>query len=227
MSRTPFSHILLVEDEPHLGVALEVALRPMAERLTRAMDLAEAARVIRDSTPDLVVLDRGLPDGDGLDLCKSIRNDGFEGAVLILTAAGDVYDRVAGLKSGADDYLAKPFAWEELEARIQALSRRARIHSATSSEWELDSARLRIHGPKGWEELTPLEFRLAERLIRADGAIVSRDDLLREVWGFTLLPRTRTVDYFLGRLRKRFEQDTDAPRYFLTVRGAGYRFSRT
>lgn len=225
-----FQHILLVEDELHLGIALEVALKPHAARLSRAKRLSEARDQIALDSPDLIVLDRGLPDGDGLDLCGELRQANFTGSIFVLTAAGEVNDRVTGFRSGADDYLGKPFSWDELEGRILALARRQRAHAPAASPstvtWTLDAPRLRILGPRGWEELTPLEFRLAEKLIHAEGAIISREDLLREVWGFTLVPQTRTVDHFLGRLRKRFEENTDLPRHFLTVRGAGYRFSR-
>ncbi len=145
-------------------------------------------------------------------------------------------DRVTGLTAGADDYLPKPFSWQELEARIRVLARRREGFSISQAGganpeitknplWLLDEGRLRVFGPRGWVMLTPLEFKLAARLIRAGGEIVTRDDLLKNVWGFTLLPKTRTVDHFLGRLRKLFEANPEQPRHFLTVRGAGYRFT--
>jgi DNA-binding response OmpR family regulator len=123
-----------------------------------------------------------------------------------------------------------------LAARIEALTRRTRIPKTdakpneTSSGadpklWTCEEKRLRIRGPRGWVELTPLEYKLAQHLIGAQGEIVTREALLKQVWGFTLLPKTRTVDHFLGRLRKAFETNPEEPKHFLTVRGAGYRFN--
>ena len=143
--------------------------------------------------------------------------------------------RVVGLNQGADDYLPKPFSWDELEARIRAFLGRFPMRPAAADHaeppnpalacWKLDEYRLRIQGPRGeWIDLTPLEYKLASRLIGASGTIVTRDRLLKDVWGFTLLPKTRTVDHFLGRLRKHFEENPETPKHFITVRGAGYRF---
>ena len=221
-----FSSAILVEDEKNIAAALKVALRKLGIPSQHASTLKEARAMIAISKPDFILLDRALPDGDGVSLCASLRKDGFTGMILILTAASDLADRVLGLNQGADDYLPKPFSWEEFEARVLALSRRFVPPKAisTSNTWTVDEDRLKIEGPRGWVVLTPLEFRLALRLIRAKGAIVSRDDLLKDVWGFTLLPKTRTVDHFLGRLRKHFEENSDQPRHFITSRGAGYRF---
>ena len=230
MSETKiFGSALLVEDEKNIATALKIALRKLDIPAQHASTLKEARSLLEASKPELVLLDRALPDGDGITLCASLRKEGFKGMILMLTAAGDLADRVSGLNEGADDYLPKPFSWEEFEARVRALSRRFTPASkpgagATSEKWEIDENRLRIQGPKGWTQLTPLEFRLAHRLIEAQGSIVGRDELLKDVWGFTLLPKTRTVDHFLGRLRKHFEDNPEDPRHFLTVRGAGYRF---
>lgn len=226
-----FVRALLVEDEPALAAALKIALgRFKIPEILHATTLADARKALEASPCDLLILDRNLPDGDGLELCDELRKDGYRGTILCLTAKGEPDDRIAGLDSGADDYLPKPFHWEELAARLRALARRRDPEAARSITeppklWKLDSARLKILGPKGWVELTPLEFKLATHLIQAGGAIVSREELLKEVWGFRFLPKTRTTDYFLGRLRKYFETNPDEPRHFLTVRGAGYRFS--
>ena len=231
MSTPPFASALYVEDEPSLATALEIALKKLGINAVHASTLRAARAQYELKIPDFVLLDRALPDGDGLDFCVWLRESGFKGVILILTAAGETSQRVEGLNVGADDYLPKPFSWEELEARIRALARRLPQSPPPTASinieiWKLDPDRLRIFGPRGWIELTQLEFKLAAKLIDAQGAIISRDELLKSVWGFSLLPKTRTVDHFLGRLRKYFERNAEDPKHFLTVRGAGYRFER-
>lgn len=230
MSAAVFDTALLVEDEPNLATSLTVALKKLGISVSHVSTIEAAEAFIKQNSPSLVVLDRNLPDGDGLSLCKDLRaSRSFPGMILMLTARGETADRVSGLNAGADDYLAKPFSWSELEARVRALFRRAIPLSANAVEdqlWHFDEGKLRLLGPNGWITLTPLEYKLAHKLIAAKGSIVSREDLLKNVWGFTLLPKTRTVDHFLGRLRKYFELNADDPKHFLTVRGAGYRFER-
>jgi len=231
----PFTNALLVEDEVNLATTIEVALKKLGIIVEHVSTIEEARKRIKANPPALLVLDRTLPDGDGLTLCSDIRSD-FNGIILMLTARGEVRDRVQGLHAGADDYLPKPFSWAELEARVIALSRRQTQVAAVETvpqAWAIDPDRLRVLKPASastgteWVVLTPLEFKLASHLISAKGAIVTREDLLKDVWGFTLLPKTRTVDHFLGRLRKYFEENPEDPKHFLTVRGAGYRFERS
>ena len=223
--QVPFQSALLVEDEPHLLVALKVAFRKLNIRTHTAQTLADAKRIVSANPPELLLLDRTLPDGDGFAFCSTLRESGYTGTILILTASGHTEDKVEGLNRGADDYLAKPFSWEELEARIRALGRRRFQPMPESSPlWKIDTPRLRIHGPKGWVQLTALEFKLAQTLIQSSGKIISRADLLKDVWGFHFLPQTRTVDFFLSRLRKHFEPNPEKPKHFLTVRSVGYRF---
>jgi DNA-binding response OmpR family regulator len=224
-----FTNALLVEDESNIAITLKVALTKLGIEVTHVTTLEDADKYLRENSPALILLDRTLPDGDGLSLCKRLRSQAssFSGMIMMLTARGEVLDRVGGLNAGADDYLAKPFSWAELEARIRALYRRASPDTEIRSEaqlWRMDEGKLRVLGPNGWITLTPLEFKLAGKLIDAGGSIVTREELLKDVWGFTLLPKTRTVDHFLGRLRKYFEVNADEPKHFLTVRGAGYRF---
>jgi DNA-binding response OmpR family regulator len=229
-----FFSALLVEDEAHLAKALKIAFRKLGIEVRTVTTLKQARLMLTEFEPELVVLDRELPDGDGLSLCSELRARDYSGAILMLTARGEVEARVEGLRSGADDYLPKPFSWEELAARLEALARRSRFPKAEARTpdpgadpklWTCEEKRLRIRGPRGWVELTPLEYKLAQHLIGAQGEIVTREALLKQVWGFTLLPKTRTVDHFLGRLRKAFETNPEDPKHFLTVRGAGYRFN--
>ncbi len=229
-----FSSALLVEDDRNLSIAISAALKKLGIPTMIASTLTKAREEMERQLPELLLLDRQLPDGEGLTLCAELRRKGFQGMILVLSAAGEMPDRVKGLETGADDYLPKPFAWEEFHARLAALARRHipdpvqenDVVGARNGTWKIDEKRLRIRGPKGWVELTPLEFKLAQHLIRAEGSIVSREELLKDVWGFSLLPKTRTVDLFLSRLRKLFESDPENPVHFLTVRGAGYRFER-
>lgn len=232
---TRFQRALLVEDESNLAVALEIALRKIGIECDHASTLKEAEERLAAAAPDLIVLDRQLPDGDGISLCQKLRSQGFGGAILMLTARGETEQRIEGLNSGADDYLPKPFSWLELEARIRAISRRgaearplapSRETAPSHELWSCDETKLRVLGPGGWVELTPLEFKLASHLIQSEESILTRDELLKKVWGFTLLPKTRTVDHFLGRLRKHFEENPEEPRHFVTVRGAGYQFRK-
>lgn len=221
-----FRQALLLEDEVALGTAIEIALKQLHLSFTRATTLAQAKELLKTGEFDFFLLDRTLPDGDGLEICRELRSRGVRAPVLVLSARGEVHERIEGLNQGADDYLPKPFSWDELRARIHALFRRAQDHSSAPAlhGWRLDEKRLEVSGPHATKRLTPLEFKLAARLIRAPDEIVSRDVLLKDVWGFTLLPKTRTVDYFLSRLRKNFEANPEEPRHFLTIRGAGYQF---
>jgi DNA-binding response OmpR family regulator len=225
---TSFKKALIVEDEPHLGRALVASLKQLGIEAKLCATLRDCREDLAgwkvNGEPQLVLLDRQLPDGDGLEFCRSLRASGFRGAILALTASGHLEARVEGLDAGADDYLPKPFSWDELNARVRALARRTEIPALVTSTWEKDEKRLRVRGPKGWVDLTPLEFKLIDKLMKQPSQIVGRDELLKEVWGFKWLPNTRTVDHFMGRLRKLFEADTENPRHFITVRGAGYRF---
>jgi DNA-binding response OmpR family regulator len=225
-----FRDVLVVEDEAQLARTLGVALKHLGLPTRFASTLQLAREEIAKKVPDLILLDRMLPDGDGVTLCQEIR-ERFLGSlplVLILSARSESPERVLGLDAGADDYLTKPFSVDELHARIRALSRRypSTVPETKPTEglWELNSNTLQVLGPKGWVGVTQLEFKLLEKFLAHPGRVVSRDDLLKDVWGFQWLPKTRTVDFFISRVRKNFEIDPDHPRHFVTVRGVGYRF---
>jgi two-component system, OmpR family, alkaline phosphatase synthesis response regulator PhoP len=231
-----FKDVLVVEDEIQLSKTLAVALKHLGLQSRFSTTLQGARAEIKKQIPDLVLLDRMLPDGDGLSLCREIRlsTRGAKPMVLILSARGETLDRVEGLEDGADDYLPKPFSIDELHARIRALSRRFVPSTEPPSPlpkpdanavlWTMDVDMQKVLGPKGWVSVTQLEFKLLEKFVSQPGKVLSRDDLLKDVWGFQWLPKTRTVDFFMSRVRKNFEKDPDKPRHFMTVRGIGYRF---
>lgn len=226
------ARILIIDDEVDFSESLEVALQVLGYRPRRVGSLAQAAALLAQVPVEfeLLLLDRNLPDGEGSEWLKSIRRVHAHLPVILLTAKGEVRDRVEGLEAGADDYLPKPFSIDELSARIRAILRRSRSMpgqtegGAQSLLWQIDAERYRILGPQGWIKLTRLEFRLASQLIQNAGKILSREKLLTEVWGFSGSLHTRTVDYFMSRIRRKFGDSSEAPQYFLTHRGQGFEF---
>jgi two-component system, OmpR family, alkaline phosphatase synthesis response regulator PhoP len=224
MTVPPFEKILVVEDERHLAKTLLLSLKQIGlSGLQHVSTLKAALEYLKTDTPDLVLLDRMLPDGEGLSLLKEFEQLDPRPLVLVLSARGESSERVEGLREGADDYLPKPFDMAELEARVLALGRRLKKNPPLQT-WSCDPNSLKILSPKGWINVTQLEYKLLEKFISQPGVAMSREDLLKDVWGFQWLPKTRTVDFFMSRIRKSFEKDPDTPRHFITVRGVGYRF---
>lgn len=180
------------------------------------------ANVLR-AAPDLMIVDRMLPDGDGIDVVQAVRSNGYLGPILLLTALGSIEDRVTGLRAGADDYLVKPFAIAELVARVEALLRRGSNQQEVASVGSIRIDRLRR---EAWREdrrivLQPREFELLERLVSQNGKTVSRTMLLEQVWHLHFDPQTNIVETHMSRLRQKLNAgfDEDAIR---TVRGLGY-----
>jgi two-component system OmpR family response regulator len=220
------SRLLLVEDELVLGDTIRISLQKMGFECVWVKTLREARESLGAEAFDLLILDRNLPDGEGLSLLKHPKRPYF--LALVLSSKSGVNERVAGLRQGADDYLPKPFSFKELEARIHALQRRlpgkAPGTVASDVSWTLDEHELTLVGARGRVVLTPLEFKFMSYLISRRGMIVSKDRLLKDVWGFSFLPKTRTIDYLINQLRKRIEEDPEHPRHLLTIRGAGVKF---
>ena len=223
------SRVLLVEDELVLADTLLLSLKKLGYECSHARTLKEARDQLTKSRFDLLILDRNLPDGEGTRLLKDPNRS--DAMTLILSSKSSVKDRVEGLNYGADDYLPKPFSYLELSARLQALERRRLQAVAATPEnerekrfWISDESTLAIETPRGKIELTPLEFKFLTYLIARKNTIVSKARLLQEVWGFTFLPKTRTVDYVITNLRKRIEEEPDSPKHLLTIRGAGVKF---
>jgi DNA-binding response OmpR family regulator len=228
--------LLVVEDESHLAAGLKLNL----ELEGFEVDVAETARqagqfLVRPQVYGAIVLDVMLPDFDGFELCEKLRSADNFIPVIMLTARSSPHDRVRGLEAGADDYLVKPFELSELLARIRSLLRRRRWESDSTRKdtdvatlqfgavrIDFDSHEARVDGKP--IQLTQLEYALLRYFAEHPDRVLSRDELLENVWQLRNYPNTRTVDNFVLRLRKYFEPDAARPVYFLSIRGLGYRF---
>ncbi|MBM7480350.1 DNA-binding response OmpR family regulator [Oerskovia jenensis] len=178
---------------------------------------------------DIVVLDLGLPDMDGLDVAREIRNKGLTTPVLVLTARADEVDLVVGLDAGADDYVTKPFRLAELLARVRALLRRTHGDTADEEELVAQDVRIDVAAHRAFQgdrelHLTTKEFELLRVLIASAGSVVVRDTLMRDVWGSEPVGSTKTLDMHVSWLRRKLGDDANSPRYVSTVRGLGFRF---
>lgn len=226
------ARILVVEDEESLAALLEYNLAKEGFEVRVARDGDEALVALEEETPDLAILDWMLPGVSGLEICRRIRarTDTRDVAVVMLTARGEEEDRVRGLDTGADDYIAKPFSVPELTARIRALLRRMRptiaADVATFGDLVLDRETRRVRRNEREIRLGPTEFRLLECLMQRPGRVFSREQLLDLVWGRDVYIEARTVDVHIGRLRKALNRgkETDPIR---TVRAAGYALDET
>ena len=223
------TRILVVEDNADLAFGLRNNLEIEGYAVEVAADGTRGLESVRRGAPDLVILDLMLPGLDGFRVLRAIRDGGLDVPVLILTARGEEADRVRGLKSGADDYVTKPFGVMELLARVEAILRRASPSRSNGIELlrfgsiEVNPrARTVTRGGRP-VELSPKELDLLLALWRRRGAVVSRVELLREVWGYSDDAVTRTVDTHIGELRRKLEADPSSPRHILTARKAGYR----
>jgi two-component system response regulator MprA len=215
--------ILVVEDDEEIAEVLRRSLRSEGYEVRSAGDGVEALDVASGFAPDLVVLDLGLPRMDGVEVCRHLRAES-DVSILILTARAETEDRVGGLDSGADDYLVKPFERQELLARIRALLRRRPPRGAASlqvANLTLNPATREVRRGDREIELTAREFELLEYLMRNERLVVSREQLLDEVWGYDPLAATNTIDVFVSNLRRKLEDD-DETRLLHTKRGAGY-----
>ncbi|WP_123302740.1 response regulator transcription factor [Bogoriella caseilytica] len=220
--------VLLVEDDPAIAEPLARALgregyqvRPHTTGQGAINDLADGV--------DLVVLDLGLPDMDGLDVARHIRSQGLSVPILVLTARADEVDLVVGLDAGADDYVTKPFRLAELLARVRALLRRAGGEVTEDDELAAKDVRVDVAAHRAFRgnremHLTAKEFDLLRVLVRDAGSVVSRETLMREVWGTDPTGSTKTLDMHVSWLRRKLGDDANDPKYVTTVRGMGFRF---
>jgi two-component system response regulator MprA len=215
--------VLVVEDDQEIADVLRRTLRGEGHEVRSAGDGVEALRVAAEFSPDLVVLDLGLPKLDGVEVCRRLRAES-DVPILILTARTETGDRVEGLDSGADDYLVKPFERQELLARLRALLRRRPPRgsaSLTVGDLRLNPDTREVYRADRAIELTNREFELLEYLMRNERLVISRERLLEEVWGYDPMAMTNTIDVFISNLRRKLEQGDEA-RLLHTKRGAGY-----
>ncbi|MDA8744705.1 response regulator transcription factor [Rubripirellula amarantea] len=238
------SHILVVEDEKHLGVGIKYNLEAEGYRVTLVEDGPTALRILDGAgdSIDLVVLDLMLPGMSGYSVCEAIRDGGIEIPVLMLSARTLAEDRTRGFDAGANQYMSKPFELDELLSRIKNLLQvRARASKVSqrpagarlsaekitqvsfgSVKANFDTHEVEVDGEL--VRMTPKELKLLKYFVENEGRVISREELLREVWGVSGNLQTRAVDQFIARLRKIFEPDSTAPIHLLTIRDAGYRF---
>lgn len=218
-------NVLVVEDEIALARPIVAALRRQGHDVSACHDGAAAPRTILQLNPDLVVLDLNLPGRDGLEVLAQIRSARCACRVLILTARGQVEDRITGLRAGADDYLPKPFAMEELVARCEALGRRPAAPAADGrlacADLQVDAVQRRVVRAGEPIELTPREFELLHIFVAEPGRVFSRGELSERVWQRDHRYDTRTVEIFIARLRRKLDRPGLTP-LLHTVRGAGY-----
>jgi len=223
--------ILVVEDDPTLRMSLRAALRSAGYRVDTAATGPEGLDKALSARLDLVLLDVMLPGMNGFEVCQAIRERDSELPVLMVTAKGTEEDKVRGLGLGADDYVVKPFGVAELLARVAAALRRGRLRETQIStlaigEVTVDFPSHSLSRDGAPLEITAHELRLLKYLVERDGLLLTRQQILDGVWGADYYGTERTVDNFIGRLRTKLERDPRQPRHILTVRGAGYRFSR-
>jgi DNA-binding response OmpR family regulator len=246
MENTVARKILVVDDEEVLLETMAYNLEQAGYQVITVSDGASALEAARREKPDLIILDIMLPEMDGLEVCRQLRRENSTATtpIMMLTAKSDEIDKVVGLEVGADDYVTKPFGRRELLARVRALLRRAEYLPAskegTEAESEQEVVRAKrelVAGPlridlagrlvvcRGRElELQPKQFDLLTYLVRNRGTVLTRDQLLHNVWGYDYVGDTRTVDVHIRWLREKIEEDPANPRLIQTVRGVGYRF---
>ena len=226
--------ILLVEDEEHLLKTIQLNLEMENYAVTTAITGYEALKEFRKDSFDLIILDVMLPEMNGFDVCEEIRKENTKVPVLFLTAKASGNDRIQGLKIGADDYLTKPFNLEELLLRVEILIRRSlpvvnetkELNNYSFGGNEINFITYQIKDFNGNKlDITKREIALLKLLISRKGEVVSREEILTEIWGTDVFPTSRTIDNYILAFRKYFEKNQKEPKHFHSIRGVGYKFT--
>jgi len=223
--------ILVIEDDPAIRLGLRKTLAFEGYRVAEAGDGERGLAMAFEKKPDLILLDLMLPRLNGYELCRTLRKHDRQTPILILSAKDQELDKVTGLDLGADDYVTKPFSTKELAARVKAALRRARSAEGAEGVFEADRLRVDFGGQSVTvdgraAEVSTREFRLLRYLIENRGRVLSRDQILNQVWGFDYEGTARTIDNFINKLRSKIEADPARPELILTVRGVGYKFAK-
>jgi DNA-binding response OmpR family regulator len=221
--------ILVVEDDPAHLLALQDNLESAGYEVLTSRSGRQALEMLKDNKFDLVILDIMLPYINGFDVCKKFREWDKETPIIMLTAKVQEKDRVQGLDIGADDYITKPFSMAELLARIRAITRRVKLQYRLLERFSFADVEFdfkKYEAKKGGKdlEISSREFQILKVLVIHEGEVVSRDQLIGEIWGYEDFPTERTIDTHIARLRQKLEDDPSQPKHIITVYGAGYKF---
>lgn len=220
--------VLILEDDECLRKGLEISLRRHGYEIASGGSGGDALELVESSHPDLILLDVGLPEMDGFEICRRLRRQGWVMPIIFITVRDEEIDRVVGLELGADDYVVKPFCERELIARIGACLRRVNRSSMITGyrfdDVDVDFAQRTVRRAGRPVRLTDKEFRLLMYLIQRRGEVVTRDELLDRIWGYDTYPVTRTVDTHILSLRRKLDRTPPEPQHIRSVHGEGYRF---
>jgi DNA-binding response OmpR family regulator len=221
--------ILVVEDDPAILKGLITSLESAGYNVVSASDGQEGFKFGKTLNVDLIILDVMLPNKDGFEICSDLRKEGINTPILMLTSKKEEIDKVLGLEIGADDYMTKPFSVRELQARIKAILRRKseitkNIEEFSFDDITIDFKKMEAFNKKGPIKLSSLEFKIVKYLIEKEGEVISRDQLLDDVWGYETFPTTRTVDNYILSIRKKIENNPSEPVHILTIHKTGYKF---